>query len=208
MARSKTQKRRYKGGDNERISKLQEVIINIFYYCANKLRLNIPKDITLMKLVNIMQLSAREEGQAYQLFPPNFLTNEYIIQIDTQLKNISDEINALVVNDPLEIDDFEREYTVLQAEIKNILYSELYVNFIIDSDDLNLRDSGVEDKDFDFYDGLIMPELYKIYNIKEIDDDSYLKYTEEEYEAKKDMIRQKDEELTKSRLKLFIPPKI
>jgi len=201
MARPKTQKKRYKGGDNERIYKLKKIIINIFYYCANKLYLKIPKDVTLMQLVNKIQSYSREYGKAYQLFPPNFLTNEYMSQIDTQLKNISDKINALVVNDPLEFDDFEYEHIELSNEIFNLLYSKLYVNFIVDINNVN-------SKDIEFYYNLIEPELNKIYNIKEVYDESYLKFTEEEYEAKKNMIIQRNEENKKNALNLLTHTKI
>jgi hypothetical protein len=184
--------KRFRGGENERLSKLKDLITIILNYCYfnkfiayNYLQKfeNIPEneqvvDASGMKavrkitgkynfveymenklpkfspkngneLIKTMNTSWHNSGNAYKLFPDDLFSDKYILEIDEKIKIIVDELNNMNIDD-------EDKHTTLFGEIHLYLFKYLYLN--------NMAINDI------FLENVIIPEITKIYNIKDIYD--------------------------------------
>lgn len=111
------------------------------------------------KLIEDIIIKYRNMGYAYQLFPDDLLSYEYIEEIDIKIINIANKIDELTNSNDLSYVDYEDQYLEYMLSIELILFDNFYLNKI------------KEKCDFDnIYDTLIKPDIHKIYRIKELYD--------------------------------------
>lgn len=136
-------------------------------YMENKMENYKPKKGD--ELVKEMIIIFRDRGYGYQLFPENMFSDEYIGKLDEEIKSLVDDILEFMKTDLYKLrheneDNFnkcEDEYSTKISNIHMYLLTKLFLNKLIDVDDID---------DYDYSD-IIEPQMHELYNIKDIHDE-------------------------------------